>query len=280
MTYHEADIATAQIEKAYVKAVTESYDVALKDIERKIADIYAKYAVDGKLAIEAMKKADKENITRLQTLVESINEDINTLNRGKPQQLSGVLTDVYELNFEVPLEEIKKRFDNLNWTKPNRQQVYQAALSDMGKIGLEFNAQAVRFAVRRDIVTAIIQGESIKDLSKRIKKSLEGNANDTVRIARTETTRIVNTARQDAFDTAAGLGVEMRKIWVSTNDGRTRPSHRALQGEEVKIDKAFSNGLQRPGDPSAPASEVINCRCTMRSRIVSIDGTPIEELTT
>lgn len=53
------------------------------------------------------------------------------------------------------------------------------------------------------------------------------------------------------------------KIWVAVMDDVTRDSHAMTDGEEVPIDHAFSNGLDYPSDPSAPAEETINCRCVI-----------------
>ena len=45
------------------------------------------------------------------------------------------------------------------------------------------------------------------------------------------------------------------KEWVTVGDGRVRNSHRAMNGEIVGIDEAFSDGEAYPGESS------INCRC-------------------
>lgn len=45
------------------------------------------------------------------------------------------------------------------------------------------------------------------------------------------------------------------KEWVTVGDGRVRNSHRAMNGEIVAIDDAFSDGEAYPGESS------INCRC-------------------
>lgn len=58
------------------------------------------------------------------------------------------------------------------------------------------------------------------------------------------------------------MGIKVRKRWVATKDERTRASHADLDGEIVDYDKPFSNDLMYPGDPSGPAVEVYNCRCT------------------
>jgi hypothetical protein len=58
-------------------------------------------------------------------------------------------------------------------------------------------------------------------------------------------------------------GIEVKKGWLATLDGRTRDSHAAMDGEEVELDEKFSNGLRFPGDPNGAPSQVYNCRCRM-----------------
>ena len=65
------------------------------------------------------------------------------------------------------------------------------------------------------------------------------------------------------------MGIHTKKQWIATLDGRTRHSHRILDGETIDNDKKFSNGCEYPGDPNGPANEIYNCRCTL---IASIKG--------
>ena len=56
------------------------------------------------------------------------------------------------------------------------------------------------------------------------------------------------------------------KMWLSQRDGRVRPSHIVADGQVVDVAEPFLVGnalMQHPGDPNGPASEVVNCRCTM-----------------
>src|SRR5690606_15955338 len=82
------------------------------------------------------------------------------------------------------------------------------------------------------------------------------------RIARTESTGAYNAAGLAAL---ADEG-ETTKVWIATEDARTRPSHRAADRQAVPITQPFEVGasaLLMPGDPSGPAHETVNCRCTM-----------------
>jgi len=80
-----------------------------------------------------------------------------------------------------------------------------------------------------------------------------------MRIARTETTIAMNLATNQA---GVESGVLINKEWISAGDGKERPTHAELNGEQVDMNEPFSNGLMYPGDPSGDAGEVINCRCT------------------
>ncbi len=83
------------------------------------------------------------------------------------------------------------------------------------------------------------------------------------RIARTETTAAAN---YGAVQSGAVSGFVMQKRWISALDGRTRDPHAAANGLKVNEKEPFNVGGERlmyPGDPSASAGNVINCRCTI-----------------
>lgn len=83
-------------------------------------------------------------------------------------------------------------------------------------------------------------------------------------IARTETHAAASFA-SDAAASATGLRLE--REWMATEDSRTRHSHREMDGQRAPMDEPFrlpgGGSIQRPGDPDAPASETINCRCAL-----------------
>lgn len=58
-----------------------------------------------------------------------------------------------------------------------------------------------------------------------------------------------------------------RKKWVARSDGQVRAAHRLLNGKSVGVGDAFAvdgAGIRFPGDPLAPASLTLNCRCKLR----------------
>ena len=115
-------------------------------------------------------------------------------------------------------------------------------------------------------------GEGIPKLSARVDNVLSTSAserwpNRATTVARTETIGALNGARYDAFQILAEDDeVPMEKLWLATDDRRTRPTHDAADGQRVPVGDTFTVGgfqLSFPGDPTGPAQEVINCRCTM-----------------
>lgn len=268
-TFNESQAAQALLEKQYTEALTQSYKAALTDINRQISETFIKYGQKGVLTMEQMARRDGK-VSRLQRLIDRVNEDLNVLNRGRPQQLAGHLTSVYEVNWQDATKTIKGVVPGVDFGLFNRDMIYRSAISPMAKIGLETNAQAVRTNIRRDITQSIVQGEGIDQMSRRIQTSLETNANNAERIARTETTRIAGEAKMDVMNRSTELGIPLQKMWIASADEKTRPSHQ-ITGELVDPDKKFSNGLMFPGDESGPAKEVINCRCALGSRVVFDD---------
>jgi HK97 family phage portal protein len=107
----------------------------------------------------------------------------------------------------------------------------------------------------------VAEGESIPELRARIQKVFaELSDYRATMIARTESVGGYNAAsHMAALDAGA-----TRKTWLSTDDTRTRRTHRAAQGKSVAMNKRFELTESRwPCDPAAPANQSIQCRCAL-----------------
>ena len=118
------------------------------------------------------------------------------------------------------------------------------------------------------LLQGILAGDSVPTMAQSLLQVVSNNAASAVRNARTMVTGAENRGRQDSYEDLSQKGVIQKKVWIATADDRTRESHLELDGEEVDIDKPFSNGLMYPADPSGDPAEVYNCRCSMRDHIV------------
>ena len=94
-------------------------------------------------------------------------------------------------------------------------------------------------------------------------------------ISRTEALRSVHQGTEEMYEQAIDNGHlgrgEIERTWVSAGDRRVRHSHNIMNGQVRGHGEPFlssSGPIRYPGDPDAPASETIQCRCVLTTRIV------------
>jgi hypothetical protein len=127
--------------------------------------------------------------------------------------------------------------------------------------------------VAGEVARGVNAGDSIPQLRDRIDTVLsttrsERWPNRATVVARTEAIGALNAGRSEAFKALAEEDpeLELERVWLATDDHRTRESHRLADGQRVPLGSPFIVGgfeLAFPGDPSGPPEEVIQCRCTM-----------------
>jgi hypothetical protein len=90
-------------------------------------------------------------------------------------------------------------------------------------------------------------------------------------IARTELNKAAHAGRVIAMNDSEW---EVEKEWIAANDHRTRHSHRTVDGDVIDVDGRFSvqtpkggvDMMYGPGDPTASAANLCNCRCSCATR--------------
>jgi len=133
------------------------------------------------------------------------------------------------------------------------------------------------------VAQGIIQGESIPKLAARIAAdtaSINGDA--MIRYARTAMTGAQNAGRLHTLQRAEAMGIKCKKCWLATLDGRTRDSHRDMDGVKVGINEKFHTPLGSemlyPGDVAGKPVDVWNCRCTMIYEYDGYEGQQAERI--
>jgi HK97 family phage portal protein len=121
--------------------------------------------------------------------------------------------------------------------------------------------QKVWEAVRDELQAGIDAGDTMEQLAERTRRKFRGiDKSRSMAIAKTETTVAYEFARDLAFRAA---GVQWKQ-WLTSGLGNERLSHYAANEQIVPVDEKFNVGgfeMSYPGDPEAPAKEVINCNC-------------------
>lgn len=111
------------------------------------------------------------------------------------------------------------------------------------------------------IAKGVKEAETPAEIAKRIRVTTGGTVSR-VRADAIAITETHNAATYASDVTAAGTGLTLEREWVSVEDSRTRPTHNEADGQRTSMAGTFTVGgyqLKRPGDPDAPAKEVIRC---------------------
>lgn len=136
---------------------------------------------------------------------------------------------------------------------------------------LGYRIVSVHQTLIESIIAVIAKGYednlSVADITRNLQNKFGWYKAQALRIARTETTTATNYATVVA---AQNSDFVLEKTWISVQDNRTRRppksiyDHLDMNGVKVDLNQPFFTSgeeIMYPGDPSAKAGNVINCRC-------------------
>lgn len=278
-----------------VKALESQYKRALSDINRKVKDFQAE--ID--LLDAAMNQDGLDDATR--ALLQSQRRSKiyqKQYQEALKGQVSGILDKMQGDNYSTIESYLKESYENGYVgtmydiakqgipviTPIDQAAAVRAILVDSKVSGglykrLGIEVSALKKAVTQEISRGIATGLGYGDIARNIANATSAPFSRTKTIARTEGHRIQQTSTADAQRAAKDKGADVVKQWDATLDGKTRESHRRVDGEIRELDEKFSNGLMYPGDPSGGAAEVVNCRCASLTRARwALDEDELEEL--
>lgn len=275
-------MASDALEKDLQKRIAEVYGDALKRAVRnnrlfltnvQKLDEHAKQLEAGGWTSEKIEKWRKEEVLRLlrqQRLAQSIADEMDRAGMEIAPEIRERMVAVYKVNSDATFRHINSRV-NANFAMIPREQV-KIILDDtqpvFSKIAYQHlgKNRVIRSALQSQMAQAAILGESQEKIIKRIQKVTGQAEYQARRVAQTERNRVQSQARADAMHKASQAGVIVTKKW-SARMRNTRDSHAALNGVEIPENEKFrtiwGNELRYPGDPEAPAAEVINCFCVL-----------------
>ena len=251
-------------------ALKKMYSDRFKELKKEVKEIYAEMDLSkAKTPIERYVLAQKYK--RLKKLEENFAVGLNETNKQAVKETNKQLFKVYKKNYAHGLDNLAVL---LAITIPNKYEKPETK-AEIEKGQPPYNQIAVdnmkdmhdlRKSVNKQVIDGIMQGETVEDLVDRLKDVVEMKLSDITRIARTQTTRLENKGRFDAYKAGAEMGYDLVKQWVAVGDDKTRDAHNHANGQVVDYDKPFivdGEELMYPGDPNGSAGNVINCRCTM-----------------
>lgn len=290
--------------KELEKRINEEYAQAEREIEEKTADYFKRFQTKDKKWRSWVKqgvKTEKEYQDwrfgqmavgdRWEQLKQTISSDYHNSNNIAKKIAYEMAKDVYAENYNYSTYQIETGLGlDTGFTLYDHDAVERilrddpSLLPEPGKkvssliaAGLDerWNKQLIQSAV----IQGILQGETIPKLATRLADSVgDKNRKSAIRNARTMMTGAENAGRVDSYKRAQNMGIDLKQEWVAVLDGRTRHEHRLLDGQVRKVGEPFEvegMTIRFPGDPTAPARLVYNCRCTLISQLkgFEIDST-------
>lgn len=119
--------------------------------------------------------------------------------------------------------------------------------------------------VRERVVQSVASGSTNEELKAAIEDVTGYSEFRADTIGRTEVQAAYSGGEMQGARALGEFG-PTHKRWLAALDARTRETHAMADGQTVPINEPFDVGgvpMDRPLDPAAPASEVVNCRCTV-----------------
>lgn len=226
---------------------------------RTAYEVEKKTKVDTKAILETEKTAEKK-----------LREPIKAAKKANEQKVLKAKKEAEKALEKETKKEVKKEAEKTA-EKANKPIIPKESPVDVKK-ETKWNKQQIDSVVMQGIKN----GDDIPTMAKNLSKVTEMNYKTAVRYARTKTTEVENAGVLESLKNAADMGIDVKKQWMATIDGRTRHTHAVIDKEVKQLDEPFSNGCRYPGDMSAPPKEVWNCRCTMVGQIAGIDTSGAE----
>lgn len=250
--------------KTLEKQIKSVYTKAYQDMKSEASSVLAKIELNPDMPL-SQKMALMAKYDRLNTLSTQLGKTVFQANSYAQKMINDEMVNIYELNYNESAEKLGFALtDNIAVKKILKQEE-----NPFNMISSLHDKEGIRNQMKGELMQGLLRGESINKIARRFKNVSEKSLKDSIRIARTETTRVQNSAKMDIGAEGQRLGFDMWKRWVATTDSRVREDHLAMNGVEVPQDSPFimPNGdrLMFPGDISlgASAESVINCRCTI-----------------
>lgn len=266
-----------------INGMTSRIEASLKEFAAEDAKWQADVAAGKKdaKAYKAWRKDRALHDDKLKALKKALTQDLTAADKMAMAYVNQVPAGVYAEGMNFATYEIEHGAKaNTSFTLYNKNTVMELVANEPDLLpqaafdkakDTAWNSRHVTSAVTQ----AVLQGQTVPQLATSIAGIAAMDQRAAMKAARTAITSAHSLGKLKGYERAADMGIDVKKQWLAALDSRTRGSHRHLDGETVKLDGEFSNGLKYPGDPDGPGSEVYNCRCTM---VPVIGDVPYDEV--
>lgn len=207
---------------------------------------------------------------QLPQLQAEIERALSTMGAQGATVLSGAADQAWQLGIETLDKPIAAAGVQLSGVMPHLDtKQLQAMRFFMTDKIRDVGTEAVR-KINSELGLTMIGARPMSDTISRVQELVgDGSRKRAITITRTELGRVYSVAAHERAQQAEAAGAPMDKVWRRSGKLRPRISHALADGQRVAADQPFHvNGhlMMHPHDPTAPASETINCGCVVLYR--------------
>lgn len=288
----EYDRQRASLQRQATREIKAAYNLAIDEHKQQLASVM-KRLESAQDPVEAIKLAYRRD--ELNAVIEALSADMVNAAATAERAVNGVLPQAVQVARDVAAWQVDNMsgvtvsrllnnrasaiavissYDKVKYREKDVSRAFTTRLGDKYDAKAWKNIQSpakAEKALRNAITRGVLTGEHPYKIAKRIDGVFNQWQNRAIVIARTETGKVMSGAFQEMLiEFQNDTPVKLMNTWDATLDGRTRDSHRKVDGETVEVGKKFSNGLIRPLDMHhGRASDVVNCRCSL---VPFVDG--------
>ena len=249
-------------EKAVLEALEKVYQRALQDINERIKVMQADELLENRVYRKQYQEA-------LKGQVEAILERLHT---QEYETIEAYLKESYTDGYLATMYSLHKQ--GLPLTLPIEQEqvvkalVTNSAISEGLYMALGVDTKNLRKVIASEISRGIASNMSYGEIARNIANQTGVPKNRARSIVITESHRIQEEASQVARSEAKKQGCNIVKQWDATLDGKTRDTHRRLDGQIREVDEPFEIDGKTAMYPGGfgRAEEDCNCRCVALTR--------------
>ena len=244
-----------------LKELQSVYSAALADIKRNVKWLMA----------DEMTQSKIYQLEYQQVLEKRIDAILDVLNSNDEAAIMTFLSNIYNnsfygVNYVIQQQGIPLLFNISD------EEVLLSVLRKTGDMTfaqrLGKNMSEFKRTIKNEISRGIAAAEPYTNIAKNLSSLTQEEYNKSRRIAITESGRVQSEAKLNIQQKAKARGANIMKEWSCTFDGKTRHSHRELDGQVREIDEYFEvNGVKTLAPCKfGKAAEDINCRCALLTR--------------
>lgn len=252
-------------EKGVLKVLEKHYSEALKAVDTRIAEMMGRNDAD---LPHVIRRIEYQKMVKSQ-----VQAALDSLHAKEYETISTYLQDTYTDAFVGTMYTLHHQ--DMPVIVPIDQNAVVKAVTIDSKVksdlytALGVDVTKLKKTIASEITRGIASGLLYDDITRNIANTSSIPLKRAKTITRTEAGRVQEQATFDAANKALAAGADVVKQWSAIRDGKTRDTHRTLDGQVREVNEPFitvdGHKAMHPHGFGI-AAEDVNCRCTMLTR--------------